>query len=207
MRSRPRRRKNMQRSPLARLVWASIAALAVTLTAPLTVGAQGQEQVTICHRTGSNSTPWVLMIIDARLWPEYQAQGDKRASSLADCTEPAAAPAEQAQGNGDVPASAANAQAPPALAPVAAAAAPVALQPLAQSSTPAPAPTLAPPTAVPTQATTVETASIGAAQSTASPEVSNLPKSGEPDRPLLVLGLLAVAATGLLLRRVVRATS
>ena len=195
----------MQRSPIARLVWASVAALAVTLAAPFSVGAQGQEQVTICHRTGSSSTPWVLMIIDARLWPEYQAQGDKRASTLADCTEPVAAPAEQASANGQVPASAANAQAPPASAPAPAAAAPVALQqPL---TTPAPAPTLAPPTAVPTQALTVETASVGAAQSVAPPEVSNLPKSGEPDRPLLVLGLLAVAASGLLLRRVVRGTS
>jgi hypothetical protein len=198
----------MQRSPIAPLVWASIAALAVTLAAPFSVGAQGQEQVTICHRTGSSSTPWVLMIIDTRLWPEYQAQGDKRASSLADCTEPAAAPAEQAPANGQVPATAANAQAlpasAPAPAPAPAAAAPVALQqPLA---TPAPGPTVAP-TAVPTRATTGETASVGAAQSSVPPEVSNLPKSGEPDRPLLVLGLFAVAATGLLLRRVVRGTS
>ena len=205
----------MLRSPIAHLAWAPIAALAVTMAAPFSVGAQGQEQVTICHRTGSTSTPWVLMMIDSRLWPEYEAQGDKRASSLADCTEPAAAPAEQASANGQVPAeqapangqvpaSAANAQAPPASAPAPAQALVALQQPLA---TPAPAPTVAPPTAVPTQALTVETASVGAAQSTAPPEVSNLPKSGEPDRPLLVLGLLAVAATGLLLRRVVRGTS
>ena len=188
----------MQRSPIARVVWACTAALVVTLAAPLPLSSQSQEQVTICHRTGSSTAPWVLMIIDARLWPEYEAQGDKRAASLADCAQAAPAPAAPMQ---------AAPGAPPASA--------LQQQPVAQTNTPVPTPIVALPTAVPTPAPTaaataaprVETAGVAVAQGAATPEVSNLPKSGEPDRPLLVLGLLAIALAGLLLRRLARGTS
>ena len=176
----------MQRSAIAYALWACSAALAATFTAPVPIGAQAQEQITICHQTGSSTSPWVFMTIDARLWPEYQAQGDKRASSLADCTQTTQPPI--------------TAQ----VAPVTTAQ----QQPVAQS-TAIPTPTLAPPTVAPTAvatpAATVETAGARVAQATAvAPDVSTLPKSGEPDRLVLVLGLLAIAATGLGLRRLAR---
>jgi hypothetical protein len=41
-------------------------------------------------------------------------------------------------------------------------------------------------------------------QAESAPAVSSLPASGEPDRPVLVLGLLAVLAAGLGLRRLGR---
>jgi hypothetical protein len=175
----------MQRISNARLVVALIAVVAAYLPtwSPITA----QEQMTICHRTGSATAPWILLVIDARLWPEYEAQGAKRAASLADCADPTPAPAAPA--------------APPA--------------PVAQQSTVAPAPTAPPPptpaptrvpVATPTPAPTVETAGVAVAQE-ASPEVSNLPKSGEPDRTLLVLGLTAMALLGAALGRFARGSS
>ncbi len=70
----------MQRSPTARLLWACTAALAITLAAHHPGMAQ-EELVSICHSTGSAANPWVFMTIDARTWPEHQAQGDFRATS------------------------------------------------------------------------------------------------------------------------------
>jgi hypothetical protein len=175
----------MQRIPTPRLFWACIA-LAVTLAAQLPALAYGQEQpMTICHRTGSPANPWVFMTIDARNWPEYQAQGDVQATSLADCAPPPAAPAVAFQ-----------------------------QQPVAQA-TPIPTPTSVAPTTVPTPVRTaaaaatpgptIETAGVTASQPASAPDVSNLPKSGgEPNRPLLVLALLAIGAAGLSIRGLAR---
>ena len=68
-----------------------------------------EQQMTICHQTGSPTNPWVFMTIDASTWPEHQAQGDVQARSLSDCGPPPEAP----------PALAAPVQAPtqPAAAP------------------------------------------------------------------------------------------
>ena len=77
----------MQRSPTARLLWACTAALAITLAAHHPGMAQ-EEQVSICHSTGSAANPWVFMTIDPRTWSEHQAHGDFRATSLADCSPP-----------------------------------------------------------------------------------------------------------------------
>jgi hypothetical protein len=81
----------MQRSPTARLLCACTAALAIMLAAHHPGMAQ-EEQVSICHSTGSAANPWVFMTIDPRTWPEHQAQGDFRATSLADCSPPTPAP-------------------------------------------------------------------------------------------------------------------
>jgi len=179
----------MRTSPTARAFRAWTAALAITVAA-LPSQAHAQEQITICHQTGSTTAPWVFMTIDARLWPEYEAQGDRRATTLAECAEAPAATAE--------PAPAAAQQ-----------------QPVAQS-TPVPTPTVTPPTpaptpaptAAPTAAPTVETAGVAVAQAEPVPEVSSLPKSGgEPDRRLLVASLLAIALVGLALRRLARSSS
>ena len=184
----------MQRSPTARLLWACTAALAITLAAHRAGMAQ-EEQVSICHSTGSAANPWVFMTIDPRTWSEHQAHGDFRATSLADCSPPTPAPTgllAQAQ--------------------------PVQQQPQpAAPSTPIPSPTSAPPSPistpvrsaepVATPAPTIETAGVRARE--ADPErasdVSSLPKGGgEPDRPLLVVALLVIAAVGVSLRRLAR---
>jgi hypothetical protein len=184
----------MHTSPTARVFRAWTAALAIVLAAGLPSLAQGQEQITICHRTGSATAPWVFLTIDARVWPEYEAQGAKRASTLAECADPPPATAE--------PAPAVAQQQPVAQSTVAVA-----------QSTPVPTPTLAPPTpvptpaptAAPTAAPTVETAGVAVAQTESVAEVSSLPKSGgEPDRRLLVAGLLAIAIVGLALRQFAR---
>jgi len=55
--------------------------------------------------------------------------------------------------------------------------------------------------------TSATTAQVAGVQATAEPAVSTLPRGGgEPDRPMLVLMLLVVAATGLGLRRLARAS-
>ena len=77
---------------------------AVGLVALLTLGpahhataAPSQQQsVTICHSTGWATTPWVFMTIDEASWPEHQAHGDLRASSLAECMQHQAAEIETA---------------------------------------------------------------------------------------------------------------
>jgi hypothetical protein len=177
----------MQRSAIARAFWALTIALAVTATAPPAAGAQSPEQITICQPTGSAMSPWVLMIIDTRLWPEYQARGARRAGSLADCAEPTPVAT----------------QAPPAVAflqqPT------VQATPVAAATLPAATPTAAPASAVvvATPVPTVEVAGATASQS-ATPEVTTLPQSGEPDRLPLVLGFTALALIGTLLRRFAR---
>jgi hypothetical protein len=183
-----------------RLPFVLIASLGVLLTTPRPVAAQGQEQqVTICHRTGSPTTPWVFMSIDASTLAEREAQGDFRANSLADCAPPTPTP-------------------PPPPPPTA--------QPVVQPTvarqtqpTPPPAPPATPtprpvPTAQPTSAAALPTAAspieVAGAQPTAIgeppvPEVSTLPTSGgEPNRPALVLALLAVGGLGVSLRRLAR---
>jgi len=64
-------------------VVACTTALAITLAA-YHPGMAQEEQVSICHSTGSTANPWVFMIIDPRTWSEHQAHGDFRATSLAD---------------------------------------------------------------------------------------------------------------------------
>jgi len=183
----------MRTSPTARAFRAWTAALAITVAA-LPSQAHAQEQITICHQTGSTTAPWVFMTIDARLWPEYEAQGDRRATTLAECAEAPAATAE--------PAPAAVQQQP--VAP----STPVVIPTV---TPPTPVPTSAPtaaPTSAPTAAPTVETAGVAVAQAEPVPEVSSLPKSGgEPDRRLLVASLLAIALVGLALRRLARSSS
>ena len=186
----------MQRSPTARLLWACTAALAITLAAHHAGMAQ-EEQVSICHSTGSAANPWVFMTIDPRTWSEHQAQGDFRATSLADCAPPPPAPA----------------------APVAQVQTVQQQQQPAPQSTPLPSPTSAPasPASTPvraaaplaTPAPTIETAGVrtGEASPERASDVSSLPKGGgEPDRPLLVMALLAIAAAGVALRRLARGT-
>jgi hypothetical protein len=183
-----------------RLPFVLIASLGVLLTTPRPLAAQGQEQqVTICHRTGSPTTPWVFMSIDASTLAEHEAQGDFRASSLADCAPPTPTPPPP----------------PPTAQPVVQPT--VALQTLPTLPPPPPPATPTPrlvPTAQPTIAaappTAVSPIEVAGAQPTAIgetpvPEVSTLPTSGdEPNRPALVLALLAVGGLGVSLRRLAR---
>src|SRR3712207_5861655 len=63
-----------------------------------TVAPSQQQPVTICHSTGWATTPWVFMTIVEATWPEHEAHGDVRASSLAECLQrPAAQQAGQSQ--------------------------------------------------------------------------------------------------------------
>jgi hypothetical protein len=179
------------------------------LVSPLSPGgvaaaqSQGQEML-ICHRTGSPTNPWVFMSIDASTWPEHEAQGDIRANSLADCAPPAAAPV--------APAGAAQAVAPaaPAGGPQAPAAVPAAAQaavgvPPAEPANAQVASPAQPPAQVASPAQPPQVAGVQAAEAeSAQPPVSSLPASGEPDRPFLVVGLLALLAVGLGLRRLGR---
>jgi LPXTG-site transpeptidase (sortase) family protein len=51
------------------------------------VAPRDQQLVTICHRTGSDTNPWVFMTIDQGRWPEHEALGDFRASSAGECVQ------------------------------------------------------------------------------------------------------------------------
>jgi hypothetical protein len=194
----------------ARLVSAAATVVAMTLASQEPVAAQGQgNQMTICHRTGSPTNPWVFMTIDARTWPEHQAQGDIQATSLADCA----------------PATVAPTVAPPTVTAPTLAPTPQPSQPAVRQQQIAPGlaipevpvsqlrgagtPTAVVPTpstrASPTPPPTVEVAGVTADLALETPEISALPKSGgEPDRELLVVGLIAVAGVGMLLRRLAR---
>src|SRR5919108_2165822 len=61
------------------------AALCVLATA-MPVAAQGDQKTTICEATGSPTNPWVFTTIDARDLDEHLARGDRRATSIADCS-------------------------------------------------------------------------------------------------------------------------
>jgi hypothetical protein len=156
------------------LPWTSMAAVPAE--------AQTQATVTICEQTGSPSNPWVFTTIDARDLSEHLARGDFVANSIADCPAPTATSAPAAP-------PAPTATPPPTLNPVGSpTSAPT--QPTAPAAitvivTPSPSPTIA----------------TAGAQATPAPDVSRLPRSGgEPDRPGLVLMLLAVGAAGFTLR-------
>jgi hypothetical protein len=152
------------------------------LTPSSPAASQSQDEpITICHRTGSADNPWVFMTVDVTTWSEHQAQGDVRASSLAEClalATPASAPAVAAvPSDGPI----AQVQAPTSTADV---------RPVAAA------------TAASTAVATVEVAGAAATVAETPPEVATLPASGgEPDRPALVLALLGLGALGLGLRR------
>ena len=85
---------------VVRLIGAvGIVALLTLGSAHVATAAPSQQQpVTICHSTGWATTPWVFMTIDEATWPEHEAHGDVRASSLAECLQrPAAQQAGQSQ--------------------------------------------------------------------------------------------------------------
>jgi hypothetical protein len=199
----------------ARFGAAALTLVTAIMATQLPAAAQGQgDQVTICHRTGSPSNPWVFMIIDSRTWPEHQAEGDIQATSLADCPQPTVAPAVAAT---VAPSPSPTPQpAPPPVAvrqqSIAPGKAAIPAAPGAEllgAATPAPSTatpaTPATPTNPATPAPTVEVAGVRAEPATDAPDISTLPKSGgEPDRGLLVIGLLAVAAMGMAMRRVAR---
>jgi hypothetical protein len=193
----------MERGPVARLVRAGAAALVLVLATQLPAVAQSQgDEMTICHRTGSAANPWVFMTIATRDWPEFEARGDIRANSLADCAPPTAAPTSM-----PAPPPTAQAatnplgrveQAAPFPARVASAAELGAEgTQTAVPATPAPAR----PVATAEVAGAGATADASATQAGPVAEVDSLPRSGgEPDRPMLVLGFLALGTAGLLLR-------
>lgn len=190
----------MQRShTTAQLVSAAMTLVAMTMATQLPAAGQSQgDQMTICHRTGSPSNPWVFMTIDARTWPERQAEGDIQAASLADCAPPTVVPtvAPTPSPTSQPPQPAVRQQqiAPGAAIPD------VPASQLRGAATPAPS-TPTPSTPAPT----LEVAGVTADRATDTPEISALPKSGgEPDRGLLVVGLLAVAAVGMAMRRLAR---
>jgi hypothetical protein len=197
----------MERGPVARLIRAGAAALALVLATQLPAVAQSQgDQITICHRTGSEANPWVFMTIAARDWPEFEARGDVRANSLADCAPPTPAPTAAPT---NTPAPTATPQAAanplargPQVAPFPARVASAAELGAEGTQTPV-ATNLAPASPVPTVevASASATVDASATQASTGAEVSTLPRSGgEPDRPLLVLALLGVGSAGLLLR-------
>lgn len=208
----------MQRShTTARLISAAVTLVATTVVAQVPVAAQGQgSQMTICHRTGSPSNPWVFMTIDARTWPEHQSQGDIQAGSLTDCAPPTEAPAV-APTSLTLPTAAATPTPQPSqravreqqIVPGLPIPEVPALQLRGGATPTAVAPTPSTPTSsTPTSSTppaTVEVAGVTADRAVDAPEISALPKSGgEPDRGLLVFGLIAVAGVGMLLRRLAR---
>jgi hypothetical protein len=153
----------------------------------------------------------VFTTIDARDLPEHLARGDFRASSIADCS------ARRAVGAASPVATVATvatvaATSPPTATPTPAK--PVVPQqqqgvvsgaPLpdvsvsrlvgAATTTPAAGPTVATPAAATAGTPALN---VAGAQATPEPEVSTLPKSGgEPDRGLLVVGLLGLIGAGL----------
>ena len=209
----------MASSDSSGLASAAIAALLILAASPAPIVAQSNQQITICQATGSQANPWVFTTIDARDLPEHLARGDFRANSIGDC------PGAAAAGSPTPSAAARAAPIPAASTPVVAqAASPAAAQqggtagkstsnaPLAQAvntpTAPPAAPTAVPsPTAAPANATAQPTLEVAAAQATPEAQVSALPKSGgEPDRPLLVLALLALIGAGAALRRLGRSS-
>jgi hypothetical protein len=147
--------------------------------------------ITICHSTGSPSAPWVFVTIDDSDWPDYQARGDFRATSLADCRTSAATLVPQQALLG------APLQQQPPVTPTAQ---PATAQPAATPATTAtpaatraatPAPTLAGTAVAPSGTQTVEVAGA-----------TVLPPSGEPvasTDPLFV-AFVALGGLGLVLR-------
>jgi hypothetical protein len=162
---------------------APVLALILSVASSAAAAAQGQATMGICHRTGSETNPWVFMTINEGRWPTYQAQGAFRASSAADCQQASqqAAAAQQPQTVAGQPPAAVRAQSP----------AREEQEVLGRQAT-APAASTAP-----------EAASARAVD--AEPAVSVLPSTGEPTIPPLALVLLvAVAALGFCMRQLGR---
>jgi hypothetical protein len=191
----------------------TVAALVVTLTTALPVAAQSEQTITICQATGSTTNPWVFTTIDARDLPEHLARGDFRATSIGECS------ASQA-GQAAAPAPAPTASPTPTAAPARPAVQQQGLTggvPLpgrsasqlvgGATATPPPGAAVgtANPTAAPARVTGTPAVNVAGAQTTSETEVSALPRSGgEPDRPLLALGLLGLIGLGWGLRRLAR---
>jgi hypothetical protein len=204
----------MQLSRTARFFSAGALVLGATLASEVSAAAQSQAPpITVCHKTGSATNPWVFMSIDPSTWPEHQAEGDVRANSLAECQQSPATPTAQVAAPTSVPTAVPPTPAPTVAAPpttqltvvaqqVAPALPAVSVQQVrgeisqsgdvAQPAQPTPTPPRPRVAPVPTPTTT-------------NGEVSSLPKGGsEPDRTLLVLACLAAGSAGVLMRRVAR---
>ena len=80
----------MTRTSAVRLLGVVLTAASVLLAGAAAAQSQGQT-MTICHRTGSTTNPWVFMTIDVSTWQEHQAQGEQQAGSLAECAPTLAA--------------------------------------------------------------------------------------------------------------------
>ena len=197
----------MASSNVARLASAVVLFLAA-LAVAVPVAAQSNQNVTICEATGSPTTPYVFTTIDARDLAEHLARGDYQANSLADCAaaKPAATPGPGATPKpAAVPASTGvqqqgitggNPIANVPLGQLVATPATTSATPPSQT-TPAPAATAAAARPSPTAAV-----DVSGAQATPEAGVSTLPRSGgEPDRPIIVLALLALIGAGFALRR------
>jgi LPXTG-motif cell wall-anchored protein len=205
----------------------------IVTTAP--VVAQAGQNVTICEATGSATNPWVFTTIDARDLDEHLARGDFRATSISDCptakvstTPPPSARLAATQPATPSP-TVTGKPSPTAGIPRSAAATPgataaavqqqsvtgsvpdVSVSKLAGSITNAQATSQAVATPTPPglseRATPPASNSVSVAGAQATPaSVSTLPKSGgEPDRTILVLGLMLLIGAGLGLRRLARA--
>jgi hypothetical protein len=199
------------------------------------VAAQSGQNVTICEATGSVTNPWVFTTIDARDLDEHLARGDFRATSISDCssakavTTPTASarlaatqPAVLSPSTTREPSPSAGISRSAAATPTPSAAAvqqqgvtggvpDVSASKLAGSITNAQA--TSQPVATPAlpvsseRATPTASDSVSVAGAQAAPSaVSTLPQSGgEPDRTMLVLGLMLMICAGLGLRRLARA--
>jgi hypothetical protein len=192
----------MQRTRPARLLAAGALGFAIAFASQIPAEAQSQGQpITICHKTGSTTNPWVFMTIDPSTWPEYQAQGDVRATSLADCQPSVTQPTAAAP----TPVPAAPTQAPVEAQQVAPGAAQVPDVSVSQVGGAVSQNAGSANLAQATPQATIAPTTVSTPETTEASEVSSLPKSGgEPDRALLVIGCLAIGAAGVLMRRVAR---
>jgi len=155
----------------------TIMALALGLAFLPAVAAAAQAPITICHRTGSETNPWVFMTIRESQWPSYQERGAFRASSASECVS-ARQPAAVAQ--------------PPA--------APVQPPAAAPQDLPASPPESADRASVTTVASTTAPEAVAAAPGHEL-DVSVLPATGEPVLPAMALVFVALGGLGLYLRR------
>lgn len=194
----------MPKSVPARLIGAAVVLLVVGVAVRYATmpnpGANAARTVTICHRTESASTPWVFMTVDEGTWPEHQAAGDIRASSLTDCipplqSQPAVVAPAQPSGRSQ-PEISATAQAPsPA-------------QPAAEA--PSPNQTASERSQQPALGESAAATAAGqpgdAPTPGPGPEVGVLPASGAPtaDYTVTVLVLVALAGWGLYVRELGR---
>jgi hypothetical protein len=76
----------MENRNVAGVAASILASVLCVLATAIPVAAQGDQKTTICEATGSPTNPWVFTTIDARDLDEHLARGDRRATSIADCT-------------------------------------------------------------------------------------------------------------------------